>query len=83
MGKKADEERRKGNTVVMLIAARTDTRFFHEYIYKKDNVEVRFIKGRLKFTDENDKAYQPAPFPSMVVVFKPVKECKNNVQPIS
>lgn len=81
--KKADEERRKGNTVVMLIAARTDTRFFHEYIYKKDNVEVRFIKGRLKFTDENGKAYQPAPFPSMVVVFKPVKECKNNVQSIS
>lgn len=32
---------------VMLIPARTDTRWFHQYIYGK--TEVRFIKGRLKF----------------------------------
>ena len=62
---------RKGATVVMLIAARTDTRFFHEYIYNKPNVEIRFIKGRLKFTDENGNVGDPAPFPSMVVIFRP------------
>ena len=56
-----------GATVVMLLPARTDTRWFHEYIYKK--AEVRFIKGRLKFGDSNNSA----PFPSMVVVFKGVK----------
>ena len=32
---------------VMLVPARTDTRWFHEYIYHK--ADVRFIKGRLKF----------------------------------
>ena len=35
-------------TVVMLIPARTDTRYFHDYIYHKAK-EIRFIRGRLKF----------------------------------
>ena len=34
---------------VMLIPSRTDTRWFHEYIYGKENVKIRFIRGRLKF----------------------------------
>ena len=51
---------------VMLIPARTDTRWFHEFIYNKENVEVRFLKGRLKFGNVNNSA----PFPSMIVVFK-------------
>jgi site-specific DNA-methyltransferase (adenine-specific) len=47
----------------MLIPARTDTSFFHDYIYH--HAEIRFIRGRLKFGGcEN-----PAPFPSMVVIF--------------
>lgn len=50
--------------VVMLLPARTDTRWFHEYIYNK--AEIRFVKGRLKFGDSNNSA----PFPSMVVVFR-------------
>lgn len=63
--KKAYEESRKPNTlVVMLIPARTDTRYFHEFIYHKAK-EIRFIKGRLKFGN----ATNSAPFPSMVVVF--------------
>ena len=56
-----------GATVVMLIPARTDTKWFHDYIYKRDNVEIRFVKGRLKFGNSKNSA----PFPSMVVVFKP------------
>ncbi len=51
---------------VMLIPARTDTRWFHEYIYNKSSVEIRFLKGRLKFSGSKN----PAPFPSMVVVFR-------------
>lgn len=50
--------------VVMLLPARTDTQWFHDYIYHK--AEIRFIKGRLKFGNSKN----PAPFPSMVVVFK-------------
>lgn len=56
-----------GNGIaVMLLPARTDTKWFHEYIYNKPGVEVRFLKGRLKFAG----AEHPAPFPSMVVAFR-------------
>lgn len=64
--KSRDEALKPNTTVVMLIPARTDTQYFHDYIYQKPNVEVRFIKGRLKFGDSNNSA----PFPSMVVVFR-------------
>ena len=59
-------ENKKGATIVLLIPARTDTSYFHKYIYKKH--EIRFIKGRLKFNDGKN----PAPFPSMIVVMKGV-----------
>lgn len=63
--KKAYNESQKDNTtVVMLIPSRTDTIYFHEYIYHK--AEIRFIKGRLKFGDSKNAA----PFPSMVVIFR-------------
>lgn len=54
----------QGGVVVMLIPARTDTSYFHDYIYGK--AEIRFIRGRLKFGDSKNSA----PFPSMVVVFR-------------
>lgn len=59
--KKASESKA---TVVMLLPARTDTKWFHEYIYGK--AEIRFIKGRLKFGNSKNAA----PFPSMVVIFR-------------
>lgn len=63
--KKCYEESKKADTlVVMLIPARTDTSYFHDYIYHKAK-EIRFIRGRLHFND----AKQGAPFPSMVVIF--------------
>ena len=51
--------------VVMLIPARTDTRYFHDFI--KNRAEVRFVTGRLKFGGGGGN---PAPFPSMVVIFR-------------
>lgn len=62
--KKCYDESRVGTLVVMLIPARTDTKWFHEYIYGK--AEIRFIKGRVKFGDSKNSA----PFPSMLVVFR-------------
>ena len=50
--------------VVMLLPARTDTRWFHDYIY--DKAQIRFVRGRLKFGDSKNSA----PFPSMIVVFR-------------
>lgn len=58
------ESKKKNTTVVMLIPARTDTKYFHKYIYHKVK-EIRFVKGRLKFGG----AKNAAPFPSMIVVF--------------
>lgn len=52
------------NTVVMLLPARTDTKWFHDYIYNK--AEIRFVKGRLKFGSSKNSA----PFPSMVCIFR-------------
>lgn len=54
----------KGGIIVMLLPARTDTSWFHDYIYHK--AEIRFIRWRLKFGDGKNSA----PFPSMVVVFR-------------
>lgn len=51
--------------VVMLLPARTDTRWFHEWCVPPQ-AEVRFLKGRVKFGG----CANPAPFPSMVVIFR-------------
>lgn len=51
----------------MLLPARTDTKWFHDYIYNNPRAEVRFVKGRLRFNDGKIDA----PFPSMVVVLRP------------
>lgn len=66
--KKASEEAALGSLVVALLPARPDTRWFHDYIYNIPGVELRLLKGRLKFGD----AKNSAPFPSMVVIFRPV-----------
>ena len=62
---KAYQEGHQTNTtVVLLIPARTDTRYFHNYILNR--AEVRFIKGRLKFGGSKNAA----PFPSMLVIYR-------------
>lgn len=63
IGKWVERCSKHDGTAVMLVPARTDTRWFHDYIYGKS--EVRFIRGRLKFGNSKNSA----PFPSMVVVF--------------
>ena len=68
---KAYHESQKPNTtVVMLIPARTDTSYFHQYILHGNADEIRFVKGRLKFTDEDGNASDAAPFPSAVIVWR-------------
>lgn len=58
------ENQEHGNLVVMLLPARTDTKWFHDFIYNV--AEIRFIRGRLKFGDSKNSA----PFPSMVVIYR-------------
>ena len=63
--RKCAEESRHAK-VVMLIPARTDTTYFHDYIYRK--ADVTFLRGRLKF-EVWGVAGQAAPFPSTIVEF--------------
>jgi len=82
---KAAQEARDGATVVCLPPARTDTQWWHAHVYDaathayRPGVSVRFVKGRLKFLGPDghpivDKNGHPvgAPFPSVVVIFRPV-----------
>ena len=77
---KAAAEAARGCTVVCLVPSRTDTRWFHDYVWdvttnaprgarrsRRPHVEVRFLRGRLKFGDGTGSA----PFPSMLVIFRP------------
>lgn len=58
------ESRTDRTVVVLLIPARTDTRYFHNFIYQR--AEIRFIRGRLKYSNSKYNS----PFPSMVVIFR-------------
>ena len=59
--KKAEES---NTTVVCLVPARTDTRWWHDHVI--NDAEIRFIKGRLKFGGQKNSA----PFPSAVVIYR-------------
>ena len=76
--KKAVEEQEKGVTSVFLLPSRTGTNWFHDFIYQKPDVELRLLKGRLKFDycklcypDLNPyKGSTPtAPFDSLIAIF--------------
>ena len=62
--KAAAECRGGGSTVVMLLPARTDTQWFHRWIYHRH--EVRFMNGRIKFGGSKINA----PFPTMIVIMR-------------
>jgi len=61
-----------GIVTVCLVPSRTDTRWWHDHVWDaeknaaRDGVEIRFVKGRLKFGG----ATAGAPFPSVVIVFR-------------
>ena len=61
--KKAFEESQKGKLVVALLRGDTSTAWFHDWVLGK--AELRFVRGRLKFN-----GIKPAPFPSIVAVFR-------------
>ena len=65
--KKAYEESLRGATIVCLVPARTDTAYWHDYIFPY--AEVRFIRGRVKFGGGKHSA----PFPSAIAIFRSKK----------
>ena len=65
VAKAASEALKPDTLVVLLVPARTDTRWFHRYLYRR--AQITFIKGRLHFETAGE-AGQSAPFPSMIAV---------------
>ncbi|CAH1857380.1 phage N-6-adenine-methyltransferase [Convivina praedatoris] len=62
-----DEIKRDNNRIiVMLVLARTDTKYWHEFIQNK--AVIKFLKGRLKF-EINGVPADAAPFPSALVIY--------------
>ena len=66
--RKCYEHSLNGGTAVMLVPARTDTGWFHDWVYGK--AEIRFVRGRLHFNGSK----WPAPFPSMVAIYRSEKK---------
>ena len=64
MRKAWEEHKQHGITIVTLVPSRTDVAWFHDFVYGK--AEIRFIRGRLHFS--NSKS--PATFPSMIVIYR-------------
>lgn len=66
----ASDLHHRGNTVVCLIPARTDTEWWHAIVMKCAD-EVWLLRGRLRFETPQGTILDPAPFPSAVVVMRP------------
>lgn len=64
--KGAEQARIRKSFGVMLLPARTDTKWFHEVVWREAN-HVFFVQGRIKFKLAGKK--NSATFPSLVVVF--------------
>lgn len=65
--RRAVAQRNNCTVIVVLVPSRTDTRWFHDVVYQKPGVEVRFIKGRLKSPGRK----VPWPFASMLIIISP------------
>lgn len=65
---KCHDEGLQGTRICLLIPARTDTAYFHDFIYNKPNTRIEFIRGRLKY-ELNGVPGGASPFPSMLVFF--------------
>ncbi len=59
--------REQDRVIVFLIPARTDTSYWHNFIF--DKAEIRFLRGRLKF-EVGGESKDAAPFPSALVIYK-------------
>ncbi len=69
---KAFEEHRKYNVNgLAVLAARTDTKAWHEYILGQTNVEVIFVQGRVKYLlPDNTESLNPSTFPTALVIWR-------------
>lgn len=64
--------------IVMLIPSRTDTKYWHNYIFNCPYASIKFLKGRIKFVMDGE-IQQSAPFPSAIVVFDNINKQKSKI----
>lgn len=64
-----EQSQKQWVTVVLLLPARTETSWWHDYVMKAD--EIRLIRGRLQFASTEKTRSHNAPFPNAIVVFRP------------
>ena len=67
--KKACEKSQKGSLVVALVPARTDTKWWHNWIAGK--ADTLFLHGRLRYLDVSKSEQHAAPFPSVLIIYQP------------
>lgn len=93
---KAALERRRGVTSVALVAARTDTAWWHRDVWDasrgrfRPGVSVRFVKGRIKFLNSRGRPFRDkrgrktgAAFPSVVIVFRGAKATRSKLAQVA
>ncbi len=73
---KGYKESLKGKLIIFLIPSRTDTRWWHNFVMKAN--EIYLIKGRLCFDDSK----KTAPFPSCLVIFNRGEKSELKVFPL-
>ena len=61
------QQKKYNNIIILLIPARTDTTYWHDFIFPYYS-EIYFIKGRIKFETVHGVG-ESAPFPSAIIVF--------------
>lgn len=67
---RAVHELQTAELIVLLIPARPDTAYWHDYILHDKAQEIRFRRGRISFWARSKALLNPAPFPSAVVVYR-------------
>ncbi len=66
--RKAVEEMKKGKLIVGLLRGDTSTKWFHNYVLPY--AELRFLKGRLRFSYKGQLLPSPAPFASIIAIWR-------------
>ena len=69
---KAVECKSRTNGIWVLGPARTDTKWFHEWVLPYAEA-VYFIKGRLNFDSNTQVKHKNAPFPSMLILYSRIR----------
>jgi hypothetical protein len=70
----------------MLVKATPGVKWFQDYVWDsenhtfRDSIQVRFLPGRINFTDIQGREMGPAPFDSMLLVIGSSGYCQSYIK---